>query len=128
MYGTSIGYLLSNYDQFKESSKIEKIKTITNLTAPILLSQISKNIPALRTSLITFSLVKSTYDNLNGLNSSPLYKSEIFKHLSQNIAISALDMGISAGFMQLGTTISYSLGIVSAPGLAFFGLFGGIIG
>ena len=37
-------------------------------------------------------------------------------------------MGISAGFMQLGTTISYSLGIVSAPGLAFFGLFGGIIG
>ena len=125
IYGNVIGNFIVNYDKFKESSNLDKIKIIGMNAANLLLPKLTNKIPMIESGLMVGGLLKTSYDNIRG---GTLYKSEIFKSISKNLTETAIDIGINASFIQLGTMISISLGIVSGPGVVLFGLTGGFLG
>lgn len=125
MYGSAIGNFTVNYNKFKESSNLDKIKIIGMNAANLLLPEVTNKIPMLEYGLMVGGLLKNSYDNIRG---GTLYKSEIFKSISKNLTETAIDIGINASFIQLGSLISISLGIVSGPGVVLFGLAGGFLG
>ena len=125
MCGVAIGHFMANIDKFIEGSTNDKMKSLGMTVIPIAMIPITKRVPILGPSLMALGLAYSSY---NDLSSESLNKSEIFSSITRNFAGTALDLGISFSFMELGASISFSLGIVSGPGVVVFGLVGGFLG
>ena len=123
--GAAIGHFVANIDKFIEGSINDKIKSLGMAALPIAMIPITKRVPILGPSLVVGGFA---YNSFNDIISESLHKSEIFSSIAKNLAGTALDLGISFSFMQLGASISFSLGIVSGPGIVIFGLVGGFIG
>ena len=66
MYGNAIGNFIVNYDKFKESSNLDKIKMIGMNAANLLLPKVTNKIPMLESGLMVGCLLKTTYDNIRG--------------------------------------------------------------
>ncbi|OUM65503.1 hypothetical protein PIROE2DRAFT_7528 [Piromyces sp. E2] len=91
--------LKSNIDKITKSSCADIAKAIGISSIPIIISHLTKK--------------KKLH--------------EIFSSITKNISSIAFDIGINVGYIELGTTIMYSLGIVSDPSVVVAGIAGGLI-